>query len=114
MPGEIFPELAIGGYDGKYSFGLPVVTPEGPERNLKDAPKGPYLRELIKAPVPMLVGLANDELGYLVPRYDFKVRASKTMLPRYPGHYEETNSIGPSATEILTEAAARLLAQPRP
>ena len=114
MPAEIFPELAIGGYDGKYSFGRPVVDPAGPERNLKQAPKGPYLHDLIKAPVAMLVGLANDELGYLVPGYDFKVRPSKSLLPRLPGHYEETNSIGPSATKILTDAAARLLAEPRP
>lgn len=114
MPAEVFPELAIGGYDGKYSFGRPIVAPEGPERDLKAAPKGPYLRDLIKAPVPMIVGLANDELGYLVPEYDFKVRLSKSLLPRWPGHYEETNSIGPSATRILTEAAARLLKEPRP
>ena len=34
------------------------------------------------------------------------------MLPRLPGHhYEETNSIGPSATRIVTEAARRLLKQ---
>ena len=113
MPAEIFPELAIGGYDGKYAFGKPLVDPKGPERDVKSAPKGPYLRDLIKAPVPMLVGLANDELGYVMPTYDFKVRPSKTMLPRWPGHYEETNSIGPSATKILTESAARLLQEKR-
>ncbi len=113
MPAEVFPELAIGGYDGRYAFGHAPVSPEV-ERDLKNAPKGPYLRDLIKAPVPMIVGLANDELGYLVPNYDFKVRPSKTMLPRWPGHYEETNSIGSSATKFLTDAAARLLAAPRP
>lgn len=113
MPAEIFPELAIGGYDGKYSFGRPVVDPKGPERDLSGAPKGPYLRELIKAPVPMLVGLGNDELGYVMPEYDFKARTSKLMLPRWPGHYEETNSIGKSAAKILTGAAATLLEQKR-
>lgn len=113
MPAEIFPEMAIGGYDGKYAFGRPVVDAKGPERDLANAPKGPYLRDLIKAPVPMLVGLGNDELGYLVPEYDFKVRTSKSLLPRWPGHYEETNSIGRSATKILTGAAAKLLEQKR-
>jgi len=110
LPGEAFPELAIGGYDGRYSFGRPVLTPGGPNPpDLARAPKGPYLRDLVKARAPMLVGLANDELGYLVPAYDFKARPSKLMLPRYPGHYEETNSIGPSATRIIVDAAARLL-----
>ncbi len=113
MPAEIFPELAIGGYDGRYAFGWPPLA-LGEAPDLTRAPKGPYLRDLIKAPVPMLGGLVNDELGYLVPEYDFKVRASKSMLPRLPGHYEETNSIGPSATRILTSAAARLLKKARP
>lgn len=110
IPGEAFPELAIGGYDGKYSFGRPVLTPDGPNPpDLSTAPKGPYLRDLVKARAPMLVGLANDELGYLVPGYDFKVRPSKLLLPRYPGHYEETNSIGPTATGLIVDAAAKLL-----
>ncbi|MBI5246138.1 MAG: hypothetical protein HY923_03080 [Elusimicrobia bacterium] len=114
MPAEVFPELAVGGYDGKYAFGRPVVDPKGPERDLKSAPKGPYLRDLIKAPVPMFVGLANDMLGYLVPEYDFKARTSKLLLPRWPGHYEETNSIGRAATAVLTGTAAALLREPRP
>ncbi len=113
MPAEVFPELAIGGYNGEYTFGHPAVTPEI-ARDMTAAPKGPYLRDLIKAPVPMIVGLANDELGYLIPGYDFKIQASKTMLPRLPGHYEETNSIGPSATALLSAAAGRLLKEPRP
>jgi hypothetical protein len=111
VPAEGFPELAIGGYDGKFTFGRPVITPGNPNPpDLSRAPKGPYLRDLLKAQSPMIVGLANDELGYLVPTYDFKTSPTKTMLPRLPGHhYEETNSIGPSVTKIVTDAAARLL-----
>jgi hypothetical protein len=110
IPAESFPELAIGGYDGKYSFGRPVITPGNPlPPDLSMAPKGPYLRELVNAPSPMIVGLANDELGYLVPAYDFKTSPTKSMLPRIPGHYEETNSIGPSVTSIVVDAATRLL-----
>ncbi|OGS40005.1 MAG: hypothetical protein A2506_12725, partial [Elusimicrobia bacterium RIFOXYD12_FULL_66_9] len=115
LPGEAFPELAVGGYDGRYSFGRTLTTTGNPDPpDLSKAPPGPYLRDLVRARVPMLVGLANDELGYLVPGYDFKVRPSKLMLPRLPGHhYEETNSIGPSATRIVTESAARLLKEAR-
>ncbi len=110
MPGELFPELAVGGYGGADAFGRPVVDPRDQNPpDLSRAPKGPYLRDLVRAPAPMLVGLAGDELGYVVPGYDFKVRPGKLMLPRLPGHYEETNSIGPSATRILLDAAARLL-----
>lgn len=111
LPGEAFAELVVGGYDGRYAFGRPVIAPGNPDPpDLSKAPEGPYLRELVKAPAPMVVGLANDELGYFVPAYDFKVRRTTLMLPRLPGHhYEETNSIGPSATAIVVGAAAELL-----
>jgi hypothetical protein len=111
LPGESFPELAIGGYDGKFSFGRPIVTPTNPNPpDLTKAPRGPYWRDLVKAPAPMVVGLANDELGYFVPVYDFKASPHKLMLPRLPGHhYEETNSIGPSVAAIVDGAVKRLV-----
>ena len=111
IPAEGFPELAVGGYDGKFTFGRSIITPGNPNPpDLSQAPKGPYLRDLLTARSPMIVGLANDELGYLVPNYDFKTSPTKSMLPRLPGHhYEETNSIGPSVVKIVVDAAARLL-----
>jgi len=111
LPGEAFPELVIGGYDGKYTFGRPLITPGNPNPpDVSKAPKGPYLRDLVKAPAPMVVGLANDELGYMIPGYDFKLSPHRWMLPRLPGnHYEETNSIGKSVTPIVVDAAAKLL-----
>jgi hypothetical protein len=109
IPGELFPEVAVGGYDGKFRAGHPLIMPDNPDPpDLAKAPKGPYLMELLGAPVPIVVGLANDELGYLLPEYDFKTRGTLTMLPRMPGHYEETNSIGRSATGIIAAAAAEL------
>jgi hypothetical protein len=111
LPAEAFPELFLGGYDGAFRAGWPLLTPGNPDPpDLSAAPKGPYLRDLMKRPVKMVVGLANDELGYLVPRYDFKVQPSKSMLPRLPGHhYEETNSVGPGAAEVIVDSARRLL-----
>jgi hypothetical protein len=113
LPGESFPELAIGGYDGRYAFDRPIVTPGNPNPpDLSRAPKGPYWRDLVKAPSPMVVGLANDELGYFVPLYDFQASPHKLMLPRLPGHhYEETNSIGPSAAGIVDGAVERLVGE---
>ncbi len=113
IPAELFSELAVGGYDGRYAYGHPLIDPQNPNPpDLSKAPKGPYLRDLMRGPVKGIVGLANDELGYVVPRYDFKVQPTLSMLPRLPGHhYEETNSIGPSQTAVLTGAAAELLKQ---
>jgi len=110
IPGEIFPELVVGGYDGKFRAGHDLIDPKNPNPpDLKSAPKGPYLLDHLHAPLKLVVGLANDELGYILPEYDFKIQPSLSLLPRLPGHhYEETNSIGPSATRIITDAAASL------
>lgn len=111
IPGELLPELAIGGYDGRYRFGFPLVGPANPNPpKLDAAPKGPYLRQKLKNRVGVLVGLANDELGYIIPSYDFQTTATRAMRPFPRGtHYEETNSIGPSATQILLDAFDELL-----
>ena len=113
VPGELFPELAIGGYDGRYRFGHPLIKPNNPNPpDLARAPKGPYLRQELHARVGIIVGLANDELGYIMPNYDFKISDTRLMLPRLPGdHYEETNSIGPSVTHILMDAYRKMLAR---
>ncbi|MBI5629447.1 MAG: hypothetical protein HY921_01035 [Elusimicrobia bacterium] len=109
IPGEMFPELAIGGYDGRYRFSHPLFGAENPNPpRLARAPKGPYLKERKFSLI--LVGLANDELGYIVPEYDFQVTPSRSMLPHPKGtHYEETNSIGPSATRIILGGLRDLL-----
>ncbi|HBL16371.1 MAG TPA: hypothetical protein DD417_06325 [Elusimicrobia bacterium] len=110
LPGELFPELALGGYGGEFRFGHPLVGPSNPNPpDLKKAPAGPYLRALL-GKEGLLVGLANDEIGYIVPEYDFQTAPTRTMLPRPPGtHYEETNSIGRSAAPLLLDAARELL-----
>lgn len=46
----------------------------------------------------MLVGLANDELGYMIPAYDFR-----------EGFYEESMSFGPATALIVRDAALRML-----
>jgi hypothetical protein len=47
----------------------------------------------------LIVGLTNDELGYIIPAYDFRA-----------GEYEESMSLGPAAGPIIVEAARRLVA----
>ena len=107
------PELVIGGYDGKYRFGYPLVRPTNQNPPALDlAPRGPYLRELLGAKHGLIVGLANDEIGYIIPEYDFQATPTRTMTPKPKGtHYEETNSIGRRVTRIVMEAARELLAR---
>ena len=111
IPGEIFPELVIGGYHGRYRFGHPLIKPNNPNPpDLSKAPEGPYLWKEIPGQIKIVAGLANDELGYIIPGYDFKITRDLIMEPRPKGdHYEETNSVGPSITPILLKAAHALL-----
>jgi hypothetical protein len=111
IPGELFPELAIGGYQGEHAYGYPLVRPtnKNPPALLR-APKGPYLRERMDAKHGWIVGLANDELGYIIPEYDFKATPTRSMTPKPEGtHYEETNSTGKRVAPILLKAYGELL-----
>jgi hypothetical protein len=112
LPGEVLPELAIGGYDGSqiHSEGQPLIDPENPNPpNLSAAPAGPYWKDLLTAEHRWLVGLANDEIGYIIPRYDFILHDAGPYLAEADGdHYEETNSLGPETAERLEVALTEL------
>ncbi len=113
IPGEIFPELVIGGYGGEHAYGYPLVGPENENPpQLDKAPKGPYIREKLGAKHGWVVGLANDELGYIIPGYDFEVNPNRSMSPGPQGtHYEETNSVGRGITDAVLDAVDELLGQ---
>ena len=98
VPGELFPELAIGGYDGSHAFGRALIDADDPHApDLGAAPRAPYLDDLMPGRYRWVVGLGLDELGYMVPAYDFVVHPVTPYLREAEGdHYEETNSVGPS------------------
>jgi len=112
LPGELLPELAIGGYDGSNTGPLQELSdptdPYAPQ--LSEAPSGPYLEDLMPGSVHMIFGLANDEIGYFIPDYNYRVDESNPFLEEAPGsHYEETNSTGPSVTGLIVGTASALL-----
>jgi len=116
VPGELFPELAVGGFTEPYpySFGRPIIAPdhEEPVPDLTKAPGGPYLREIIPGEYKFLLGLGQDELGYMVPLYDFMLDPEGPYLFSAPGdHYEETRSIGPQIVEQVFETMKELAAK---
>jgi hypothetical protein len=58
----------------------------------------------------ILVGLANDELGYIIPEYDFELASPLPYINEAEGdHYEETNSIGPHIAGIVDEQSDALI-----
>ncbi len=91
IPGELFPELAYG---------------EGSTLGVTQT-----LRELIGEFI--VVGLCDDEIGYIVPPSDFLLDEDDPYLteakePNGKKHYEETNSVGPDVAERLLAAIAEL------
>ncbi|MDC0719687.1 hypothetical protein [Nannocystis bainbridge] len=113
VPGELFPELAIGGYDGSHIHAptKPLVDPNNTNPpNLLEAPDGPYLKDKMHGTYRFIVGMGNDELGYILPEYDFVLGDPPWVSEAEGDHYEETNSIGVETFSKLDAAADVLLA----
>ena len=63
------------------------------------------------ARVAGILGLANDELGYILPEEDFRF----PLNPFRPGkHYEETNSVSKTHGPILSRRSGNCCSQDRP
>ncbi|MEW5854613.1 MAG: hypothetical protein AB2A00_37905 [Myxococcota bacterium] len=130
VPGELFPELAVGGYDGSKSHGRELVpATHCPDKNtcsqrndtcdrescelcaapdMSKAPAGPYFKDRLKGRFKMTMGLANDEVGYLVPSYAWEVSPTDPWFCEPVDHYEETNSTSMHAVPRVTEALETL------
>lgn len=94
LPGEIFPELVYG-----------PLQPGDPQP-LRKIAEGYGVEELL------VVGLADDEIGYIVPPSDFVLDPDLPYLQEAPGdHYEETNSVGPGCAAAVAEAFEKALQQ---
>ncbi|MBL9009475.1 MAG: neutral/alkaline non-lysosomal ceramidase N-terminal domain-containing protein [Myxococcales bacterium] len=98
-PGELHPELFIGGYDGSkagtYTF---IDTKKKNAPDVSKAPPPPYLIDIMEGERPhrMTFGLTMDFLGYIVPRFNYVLHETRPYFDEAEGdHYEETNSIGP-------------------
>ncbi len=111
-PGEMFPESFVG-FSADWMNGDPIDPDNENPPDLDAAPDAPPLMDRLleaEAQYPILLGLGNDETGYLVLPYDFKLNEDSAYLEEAPGdHYEETNSIGPDAVPMYLQNAELLL-----
>ena len=56
----------------------------------------------------LVVGLANDEIGYVIPRSEWDAKAPFAYR-REEAQYGEQNSVGPRTAPALADAFAQLL-----
>lgn len=111
VPGELFPEVFYGVEKNRRRDCAASDTKR---------PTEPAVREAMTARYRFLFGLSPDELGYLVPGYDFRPPAfdpNKGMVERpdacasagVPTHYHETNSASSQLAPAWACAAVELL-----
>lgn len=120
VPGELSPEIA-NGYGVYASFLNPSTDPDTDffHANQPEVPSEPVIRDAMQAPVlKILLGLGNDELGYIIPANDF---VAPTLWPVYGrgvdqydnrggrSHYEETVSAGSKLAPTVARELVALI-----
>ena len=103
IPGEIYPELVSGKYQ----------QPVDPGADFPDAPLEPCVASLMPGPKWMLFGLANDEVGYIIPKRQWD-KGPPYAYGRETPQYGEINSCGPDVAPVLMEALKRRVAELTP
>lgn len=96
VPGEIYPELTNGGIE-RY-----------PGADFPDAPFEPAIRPRLKSRYQFVFGLANDELGYIIPKAEWD-EEPPWLQNKKDRWYGEVNSAGPDIAGAVTKALAGLI-----
>jgi hypothetical protein len=103
IPGEIYPELVLS----------KVQDPPDKGADFPDAPIEPGIYAQMKSKHRMIVGLANDEIGYIVPKRQWDAK-EPYCYGRKKAQYGEGNSLGPETAPILCEMFRSLTASRAP
>jgi hypothetical protein len=98
IPGEIYPELILD----------KVQDPVDPGADFPDAPIEPAIYKQLQGPYRMVIGLANDELGYIIPKRQWDEKPP-FCYGRKKAQYGEVNSLGPDTAPIICKAFQELV-----
>jgi hypothetical protein len=98
IPGEIYPELVLG----------KVQDPVDPGADFPTAPVEPAIYGQLPGRWRMILGLANDEIGYIIPKRQWDEKPP-FCYGRKKTQYGEVNSVGPETAPIICEAFRRLV-----
>ena len=93
LPGEVYPELVYGQYPAQAEPGVDFPT----------APLEPAIVDILPRKKWLLIGLANDELGYIIPRRQWD-QLAPYAYGRTKSQYGEINSCGPEVAPLLMQA----------
>jgi hypothetical protein len=96
IPGEIYPEIVNGGID--------ALPGRDFETGVQETPP---LRSLMNKEFRFVTGLTNDEIGYIIPKSQWDVKAP--FVYRDKAYYGEENSLGPDTAPDLYRELKRLI-----
>jgi len=97
-PGELYPEIFFGG----------VTAPEGQDFPIQPV-EVPPMREVMQSKMRCIMGLANDEVGYIVPKSQWDKEEPRAYKPN--GQYGEDNSGGPEVAVTVHHESVALMNQ---
>ncbi len=100
IPGELYPELVYGEYQ----------NPVAPGADFPNAPLEKSITQILPGKKIMIFGLANDEIGYIIPRRQWD-RKAPYCYGRARPQYGEINSCGSEAAPIIMQALQRRVAE---
>lgn len=103
VPGELFPEL----YNGEF------LTEKDSAHHRKASYKK-VLADMTDCRHKFVIGLCNDELGYILAENDFMLNSALPYINKATDdmgrdHYEETNSTGPETGRIILDETKSLI-----
>ncbi len=98
IPGEIYPELVL----------AKVQDPADPGADFPDAPVEPGVYAQLRGRHRMIVGLANDEIGYIIPKRQWDEKPPFCYGLK-KAQYGEMNSLGPDTAPAVCEAFRALV-----
>lgn len=100
IPGELYPELVYGN----------IQEPVDPGADFPDAPLEPSVVEILPEERFLLIGLANDEIGYIIPLRQWDV-VEPFAYGLDSDQYGEENSVGSQAAPLVMEALRKRVAE---
>lgn len=98
IPGEIYPELVLD----------KVQDPADPGADFPRASIEPAIYKQLRGPHRLLIGLAGDEIGYIIPKRQWDEKAP-FCYGRKKTQYGEINSLGPNTAPLLCQAFQDLI-----
>jgi hypothetical protein len=99
FPGEVYPEIVNGG----------IEAPDGNDFSVEPL-EIPPVREMMPGKYKFILGLTNDEIGYIIPKSEWDTKKPYTYGSDNPPYGEE-NSIGPETATILHRKLQEMIAE---